>query len=257
VVAGARARQLEEMARLGLVADQILIQSELSTRHQELFERAVATGAVYPCFCSRKEVTEALAGMASAPHRATAVYTGQCRARPAGAAPADYSQPGLAWRFRRVEGGGARDLIIARTAPGLDSRGRPDFQSFVPAYNWACAIDDWDGGYALLVRAADLGDVLEPQRAIQEWVARESGAPVRFPAVFHTALVVTDSGERLEKRTRGVTLPDLEASGVTVESLLARFAESFKLNVAEFAPGKVFGEPRERLTLGKLRLTPG
>src|SRR6476659_5113424 len=47
VVNGARERQLADMAALGLVPDEILVQSARHERHRALFLRAVADGSVY------------------------------------------------------------------------------------------------------------------------------------------------------------------------------------------------------------------
>ena len=157
-------------------------------------------------------------------------YNGKCRNAPASADLFHHPHPTIAWRFRADDPGGARDIIIARTerAPGAESG--PGAAGFAPAYHWACAIDDWDGGYRLLVRAWDLESATPHQRAIQSWLrASERGARAAglLPAVYHTALVTTDEGARLEKRTRGVTWPELEAQGVTMERLASLFLRSW------------------------------
>jgi glutamyl-tRNA synthetase len=249
VVAGAQDRQLADMAQLGLHADRVEVQSAFARRHWELFERARAEGRVYPCFCSRKEVQEALAAAASAPHGEPPVYNGRCRER--GGWPSDYMNPTLAWRFRGPDAGGAQDFIVART----DYRGIHEFgeADFAPAYHWACAIDDFDGGFALLVRAWDLGPVTEQHRIIHRWLGESEGAR-EFPAVFHASLVTQPDGHRLEKRTRGVTLRELLARGLTPEAIVARFAASFAITPDEYAPARVWGEAAHRIPLSRLGL---
>src|SRR5579885_838168 len=136
VVAGARERQLKELARLGLVPDSLLIQSARAARHLELFEKGVREGALYPCFCSRKE----LAALASAPHGETPGYTGRCRALAtdeAVRASRAHALPTLAWRFRAGDPSGRDDVVVARTSPRLAESGLPlEPATFVPAYHW-------------------------------------------------------------------------------------------------------------------------
>jgi hypothetical protein len=120
--------------------------------------------------------------------------------------------------------------------------------SFTPAYHWACAIDDYDGRYGLLVRSWDLGPAAPLQRAIQSWVGVFEGQ-VSVPSLFHTSLVVQNNGHRLEKRTRGVTLSDLSISGP--QALLSAFERSFDLSLLT----ELNGDSGEALkTLPLLRL---
>ena len=235
VVVGSQERQLSEMAELGLRPDEILLQSQKNEVHFRLFERAVAMEVVYPCVCSRKEVLQTLA---SAPHGPQALYSGQCRR---GADISKASQ--LAWRFRAPDASGQQDFIIARTDAGSSSA------SFVPAYHWACAIDDWEENHKLLVRAQDLASATPIQRLIQAWLR---GNHTRsYPAVFHTSLLTANDGARLEKRTQGVTFCELRMSP---RELLQRFELSFSANAREFAEGRVWGEARATITLAELGL---
>lgn len=232
VVPRAQQNQLEEMSRLGMIPDELTLQTANRKRHWELFEKARREGVIYPCSCSRKEV---LASLASAPHGPDAVYSGHCRRRPAGEA-----KESLAWRFKNDDLSGTQDFIVART----DGEGGE--ASFVPAYHWACAIDDWDGRYDLLVRAFDLETAATVQRRIQAWLAQET--PGVFPAVFHTSLVTADDGHRLEKRTKGVTLPEWLARH-SVDELKNIFEKSFVLKASDFKPSRIWGEDRPQIRL--------
>jgi glutamyl/glutaminyl-tRNA synthetase len=240
VVSGAQDRQLEDMAKLGLTPDRVLVQSAAYPRHQELFHRARDEGRVYPCTCSRREIQEYLRAIASAPHGPEApVYDGRCRGGPLGTAAET-----VAWRFRDADdASGAHDFVIGRTRD-------PQAREFVPAYHWACAIDDHDGAHALLVRAWDLESALEPQRRIHSWVRESTGLRRPFPAVFHTSLVTQDDGHRLEKRTRGVTLGEWPGGA---KDLVARFQRSWDSNCTQnFSSEKVWGEPERTLRLSTL-----
>ncbi len=207
--------QHADLKTLGLNPDSIIKQSDRYPRHLESFERARAEGRVYACDCSRKDVLESLSQMESAPHSPTQEYSGHCRNRP----HSDVFRPveSLAWRWRNTAEDGRDDAIVARTDV--------DGGTFVPAYHWACAIDDADGDYSVLVRAWDLATVEKTQRAIRRWSCGP-GALIDT-AVFHTALVTREDGGRLEKRTKGVTLDELIACGSSPASLIAAFEKSF------------------------------
>lgn len=245
VVHGARERQLEQMASLGIFPDRDYLQSSRRARHWQLFERARATGKIYPCFCSRQRIQEALAGIASAPHSEAALYDGACRKREG--IPQNYSHPTIAWRFRSdADGLGMQDFILARTNFAAEEN------SYVPAYAWACAVDDWDGRYELIVRAADLAHALKPQRELQLWLRALERDSRRLPAVFHTALVVGAEGRRLEKRTQGATLAEYLAMGNAPGDLLRAFRNSFTVQPEDFAPEKVWAETLSSISLPML-----
>jgi glutamyl-tRNA synthetase len=252
---GAQEQQLADLKTLGMVPDEILVQSQRHLRHWQLFQKAIEEGAVYPCFCSRKEIQEALEGLASAPHLALGssapLYSGKCRPREC--APSEARRSGhstVGWRFRSHDPSGAHDFIVARTAQAV-----PDQASFTPAYHWACAIDDDDGAYDLLVRAADLSSATPIQREIQVWLARAQSRPPRFAPVFHTSLVLQNDGHRLEKRTQGVTLPELISQGITPAQLVAIFERSFNLSevALPIRPEAILGEARESIGLRDLK----
>ncbi len=237
VVTGARDRQRADMAALGCVADAETLQSENHARHWELFSRAIDEGILYPCFCSRREILEGLAAIASAPHSAAPIYDGTCRDLKGWP---EVKKPTVAWRFRTENF--RQDFIVARTGGDRKSLAR----EFTPGYQWACAIDDYDGDYDLLVRAWDLESATVQQRVIQRWLDPQ-WLP---PGVFHCALVTDDSGHRLEKRSRGVTLAELTGQGISAERLVEIFRRSFK--AIPVARGEVSGESARELRLSAL-----
>ncbi len=258
VLVGARDQQLADLRTLGLIPDIVLTQSAFRQRHWDLLLAAIQVGQVYPCDCSRKEVQSALNSIASAPHDGLApVYSGSCRTNQSGSCRTRQStlvpSESLAWRFRMPHPSGHDDFIVARSNSNLDVNGIPDEASFVPSYHWACAIDDFDGGYDLLVRSVDLFPAAHLQRSIQRWLG---GVDSNFepPAVFHTALVTQDDGHRLEKRTCGVTLPELEKRGFTAEKILQIFSASFHTSLA-LSRGDLMREQPEQLTLVDLGLS--
>ena len=261
VIPGAMEGQLADMERLGLHArglnDGIEKQSERRRTHWRAFERAVSQGVAQPCICSRKEVEQELAGIASAPHDPNApIYAGTCMARGreatlalAGAGPKEQNAGRtIAWRF------GSRHTVIARTRSA--DLASPESCSFEPSYHWACALDDCNPAleHQILVRAWDLAGATPVQREIQAWAEGPEFVP---PTVLHTALITQDDGHRLEKRTQGVTLDELIRSGWTIESLIEKLSRSFEeqldwSTIDWTRRGQILGEKSRTLTLSTL-----
>lgn len=258
VLEGARESQLNDLSSLGWSPDVLLTQSEFRERHLELFRKAVLSGKAYPCDCSRKDVKAALAAMASAPNDGhIPVYSGHCR----NLHPVRefHAQDSIAWRFRMDDSTGCDDFIIARSSPEVGDDGLPRVsESIAFAYHWACAIDDFDGDYHLIVRSHDLSSAVPLQRAIHKWLNETEDTTRVPPAVFHTSLVVQNDGNRLEKRTQGVTLKELLDQGFNRDDIRTMFEKSFDHSHFKQVPERhsIYGEARETLTLQALFLNP-
>jgi glutamyl-tRNA synthetase len=244
------AGQLADLRRLGLDWDgEPLRQSARAERYREALERLRVRGALYPCWCSRRELREA----ASAPHTTAlggeAPYPGTCRrlsareraARERGGRPA-------AWR---LDGGGERvsftDLVHGELRSAVDDfvvwRGGP--HTGTAAYQLAVVVDDADQAVGEVVR----GDDLLTSTPRQVLLARHLGIPV--PRYAHVPLVLGADGARLAKRHGAVTLADQLEAGLTVPEVLGWMASSAGL--AE--PGERLGaeEVAERFDYGLLR----
>jgi len=197
------------------------VQSERTAWYDAAFEKLRASGLVYPCFCSRKDVQSA----ASAPQAPGDewLYPGTCRdlsradveRRAAlGASPA--------WRFR-VDPAAVSpftDLVRGRYVPEPGSIG--DFvvrrADGVPAYQLAVVVDDIAMNMSEVVRGEDL----LASTIRQLLLYRAFGAPP--PAFAHVPLLLGDDGVRLSKRHRGVTLKELRGAGETAEAIVGRLA---------------------------------
>ena len=202
-------------------------QSERRGLYLEAWARLTASGHVYPCACSRRDIARA----ASAPHEGQAGarhaqddephYPGTCRPPSGGAPHAADSPAGLNWRFRVPDG---EEIVFDDLKQGRQGfvAGR-DFGDFVvwrrddvPAYQLAVVADDAQMRITEVVRGADLLKSTARQILLQ----RALGHPT--PDYFHCDLVTDERGERLAKRHESLSLRHLRAAGLTPADVRAR-----------------------------------
>lgn len=221
------ADQLQSLAALGMHSDAPVVRQ---SQRFHLYREAIAVlreqGRVYECFCTRREIREAVL----APHGdlPEGAYPGTCRdlsaARRAALIAGD-RQPAL-----RLRADGERfvvhDLIAGVYEGGVDDvvLQRNDG---VPAYNLAVVVDDAAQGITHVVRGDDLLSSTPRQRLLQQLL----GLPE--PAYAHVPMVLAPDGTRLAKRHGAVTLHDLAARGVPAEEVLARLGASLGLCAAD------------------------
>ncbi|MBV9127058.1 MAG: tRNA glutamyl-Q(34) synthetase GluQRS [Verrucomicrobia bacterium] len=194
-------------------------QSERSELYEKAFRQLAATGAIYPCACSRADVRRALA----APHAdepREAIYSGTCR--PAELTPvADPALTGINWRFRttlaeKIEftdgRAGQQGFVVGR-----------DFGDFlvwrkdgIPAYELAVVVDDAAMRITEVVRGEDLLESTARQLLLYRALALPP------PAWFHAPLVRdAATGQRLAKRDGALSLRALRLAGKIPDELFA------------------------------------
>lgn len=198
--------QLADLETLGIDWDgPVVRQSDRFDLYHDAIAALDAAGAVYPCYCTRREIAEA----ASAPNApATAGYPGTCRTlseRERADLERQGRPPALRLRADDVE------IVLDDEVTG-ELRGRPDDvvlrrNDGVPAYNLAVVVDDAAQGVGVVVR----GDDLLASTPGQVHLARRLG--LREPAYAHVPLVLAPDGRRLAKRDGAVTLADRVALG--------------------------------------------
>lgn len=230
VVPGASERILEDLEALGLTWDELdrpptradrsaptfaksYAPYTQSARHEK-YEAALERLDTYPCDCSRQEIAQ----VASAPHAGEElVYPGTCREK-----PADREMKRSPAVRLRVPRGRASDVtfddlyrgeqienVAERVGDFVLRRG-----DGVYAYQLACALDDHAMDIDLVLRGIDLLG----STGRQILLGRLLGS-TKSPRYGHLPLVVTPSGERLAKRTRGTTVREMMSRGIDAETL--------------------------------------
>lgn len=215
-------------------------QSERRVQYLSAWKQLRDLGAIYPCTCSRKDVSLA----AGAPNDGDdePVYSGKCRpinsdpdaarlrlrgrtevavaTRDVPSTAQQESPGGVHWRFC-VPVGEAISFLDQNLGSQTFVAGR-DFGDFivwrrddVPAYQLAVVVDDSAMGITEVVRGADL----LKSTAWQVLIYRALGLSV--PDFFHCDLVRDEAGVRLAKRHDSLSIRKLRELGRTPEQVRA------------------------------------
>ncbi|PMC74480.1 tRNA glutamyl-Q(34) synthetase GluQRS [Brachybacterium sp. UMB0905] len=219
---GAEARQLKDLEELGLDWDGAVVhQSERREAYAAAIAQLQAAGAVYECYCTRREIQEA----PRAPHAPPGAYPGTCRnlteaERAAGRERMGQLQREPALRLRaEVTQWSVRDLWASEVTGSVDDlvlrRG-----DGVVAYNLAVVVDDAAAGVDQVVR----GDDLLSSAPRQAHLAHLLGLPE--PTYAHVPLALNTAGARLAKRDGAVTLRDRLAAGESAADVVERIGDS-------------------------------
>jgi glutamyl/glutaminyl-tRNA synthetase len=193
-------------------------QSQRIPFYREALERLHASGLIYPCMRSRRDVIEA----AAAPHEGAdddePVYPAAFRPDPDLPVPPLGNWIGVNWRLR-VPDGETLEFNDSRLGPQRAVAGR-DFGDFpvwrkddCPSYQLACTVDDAQMGITEVVRGQDLIRSTFRQLLIYRALGH------RVPAFHHCPLVTDDRGIRLAKRHDALSLRSLRARGESPEAL--------------------------------------
>jgi glutamyl-Q tRNA(Asp) synthetase len=251
VVPGAAEDFLRTLEALGFAWDgEVVFQSRRLGAYAEALERLAASGAAYPCGCSRAEIARA----ASAPGEGDEgpVYPGLCRG---GVVP---GKPVRSVRVRvPAEPVGFEDRVFGPVAQSLEAA-VGDFvvkrADGLFAYQLAVVVDDAAAGVTQVARGADL--LSSTPRQI--WLQRLLGVPT--PEYAHLPLVTGPGGAKLSKRDAAVSLAggrDLPWEGGALLEAALRFlgqatppglarapsAEVMAWGLEAFEPGAVPREP--------------
>ena len=179
-------------------------------RYQQLLEHLTATGQVYACRCSRREIRA---------RSKDGSYSGTCRRLQL---PLDL--PGAAWRvhvppdtltgYFRADGTAAEPLPLADRTGDFVIRGK----NGLPAYQVVSLADDLHYGCDFIVRGEDLLD----STLMQQYLARLIGASAFAAARFlHHPLVTAPDGSKLSKSAGAAALRQWRAEGRSAAELWA------------------------------------
>ena len=206
---------LRTLEAFGLRSDElVLYQSQRTTAYEQALAQLQASGAVYPCCCTRKEIADsALHGIEGL------VYPGTCRNG------IQTGREGRAWRARTGTPFPTPSPVGRRELGSLSHRGRvregvgfvefddvlqghitqhleKEIGDFVVkradglfAYQLAVVADDAKQGITHVVRGADLLTSTARQIHLQHLLG------LTTPVYMHLPVAVNESGEKLSKQT--------------------------------------------------------
>ncbi len=180
---------LRTLEAFGLHSDEpVIYQSQRTAAYEDALHQLQASGAVYPCCCTRKEIADSALSGIEGP-----VYPGTCRnGIPAG-------RDGRAWRVRTDnEALEFDDALQGRISQHLESQ----IGDFVVkradglfAYQLAVVVDDAFQRISHVVRGADLLASTPRQIHLQRLLR------VPTPHYMHLPVAINDDGEKLSKQT--------------------------------------------------------
>lgn len=217
---------LEDLTWLGLHWDgEIRVQSAHFADYAAVLGKLEAHGLIYPCFCTRAEITRAQ----SAPHGTDSIYPGTCR----GLGHAERQQ-------RRASGQPyALRLDVARacheTGPLRfydELRGWTNAQpqrlgdvvlarkDTPNSYHLCVVHDDALQAITHVIRGEDLFDSTHIHVLLQKLMGYET------PVYHHHKLLRGTDGQRLAKRHKSETLASLRQNGVLPAELWQKFGSA-------------------------------
>jgi len=216
-----------DLAWLGLRWEQpVRRQSQHFDDHRAALHRLQAMELIYPCFCTRQDIQREIAGAVSAPHGPDGpLYPGTCRHRSASE------------RAQRMEAGESYALrldaarAVAQTGPlswhddhmgdiAADPMSLGDVvlarKDTPTSYHLSVTVDDHLQGITLVTRGVDLFEATHVHRLLQALLGCDT------PHYRHHPLLTDDSGRRLAKRDKALTLQALREQGLDAAQVRAR-----------------------------------
>lgn len=210
----------EDLRWLGLDwPEPVRVQSEHFADYAACVSALIARGLAYRCFRARSELAGLSNPLQPGPHAADEEAAFLARKVP------------FAWRLSlsaaRAELGAKWDqLVYSEVTPdGLQTRtARPERHGDIviarkdspSAYHIAATHDDALQGMTDIIRGEDLLDAPHIQSLLQvlmDWPQ---------PVYHHHALIFDESGNKLSKRQKSISLASLRADGMTADQVRAR-----------------------------------
>jgi len=213
----------EDLNWLGLSwQEPVRYQSQHLKDYRQAIHQLRDMGVIYPCFCTRKQIQQELARMASAPHAEDVmpVYPGICRDIPAGEQHNRMQHEPFAWRLNIDKAMAfVGEDISWRDGSGYVHAANIDHDIIIGrkdidfSYHLAVVVDDALQSISHIIRGQDLMDSTGIHRLLQKLL----GLPE--PVYLHHRLLCDQDGERLAKRNGATTLKHLRQMGVGAQRL--------------------------------------
>jgi len=206
-VPGAADDILRTLAAFGLHFDEpVIYQSQRTAAYEQALHKLQASGAAYPCCCTRKEISDSAVHGIEGP-----VYPGTCRSGiPAG-------RDGRAWRVRTDDKAiGFDDALQGRLSQNLES----EIGDFVVkradglfAYQLAVVVDDAWQNITHVVRGADLLTSTPRQIHLQRLLSLPT------PQYMHLPIALNAAGEKLSKQTLAAAVDTAQPAAALLQVL--------------------------------------
>lgn len=198
----------EDLAWLGLQWEiPVRIQSEHFADYDANLEKLWKAGAIYPCFCSRKQALAS--ALQTRDPDGQRHYAGSCRSLTRTEAEERIARGDIhGWRIdmaraKDEEAAVWGDAIVAKRHIGS-------------SYHIAVVTDDALQGVTHVVRGQDI----EPATPLHRLLQRLLGFPT--PHYHHHQLLRDDAGQKLSKSLSSTSLRELRASGITAGDIRRR-----------------------------------
>ncbi|MGI9204699.1 MAG: tRNA glutamyl-Q(34) synthetase GluQRS [Woeseiaceae bacterium] len=232
---GADSLIIDTLAAFGFEWDEpVSYQSQFTARHETLVEQLIATGAAYPCSCSRRDLSDAPRGPLGV------IYPGTCRTGCLSGEtairlrthnePIEFIDAAQGLQSQRLESESG-DFIIKR-------------RDGLIAYHLAVVADDFDQGITEIVRGIDLMDSTPRQIHLQQRLGMTT------PQYLHIPVAINDRDQKLSKLTGAQPLSG-DGTGETLLSALRA--------LHQHPPETLTGENAERIwqwTIAHWDVTP-
>ncbi|MGP1283617.1 MAG: tRNA glutamyl-Q(34) synthetase GluQRS [Parasphingopyxis sp.] len=214
-----------DLAWLGIAWDgEPLRQSDRFSAYRGALGALMARDLVYPCFCTRKEISAEIAASASAPHGPDGpLYPGICRLIDPAERERRLGTEPHAWRIDMARASALAGPLFwedaeagrIEAAPGIHGDVVLARKDVPTSYHLAVTVDDAAQGVTDIVRGADLFPATHVHRLLQHLL----GLPV--PRYHHHRLIADEAGRRLAKRDDALSLAALREAGMSADRIAA------------------------------------
>ncbi len=211
VVPGSADQILRDLEWLGLDWDgPVVFQSQRHELYRAALDRLSGLELTYPCFCSRKDIQQAIAKNLSA----SSEYPGTCASLGADeiAIRKQQKTPSIRVRIAPELNGTMGDFVIRR-ADNLF------------AYQLAVIVDDLDQDVTEVLRGVDLLDSTPKQQYLASLLSSKY-LRIRY---FHAPLMLEPNGNKMSKRDGSYSAKEWRSEGKSPEHLLGYLAYSIGL----------------------------